>query len=86
MTTAKTQIRTPDGKIVDVTEVDFKIEDDPETRVSLSDGSLLRIKVLVTNVSRLEGVHDVITGDPLYFVQTQPVIRVKADPKLKKLK
>jgi len=81
----KTRIKGPDGKPVDGTELDFKIESDPEIELKLEDGSMLYIKVVVSNVVRIDGIHDPITGDPAYFVQSQPIIRVKADPSLKKL-
>jgi len=82
----KSQIKMPDGTIVNAIDLDFKIESDPETVVKLDDESVLKIRLSVTKVSRLEDLNDPVTGDPVYYVQHQPVIRVNAAPKLKKLK
>lgn len=86
MSAKKGQIKMPDGTIVTAVDLDFKIESDPETVIKLNDESVLKMRLSVTKVSRLEGINDPVTGDPVYYVQHQPVIRVDASPKLKKLK
>jgi hypothetical protein len=81
----KTKIRGPDGKFVDGVELSFNVINNPETIAKLADGSEVRIKVLITKVTRLEGIYDQVTGDPAYFVISQPILNVISNPKLKKL-
>jgi hypothetical protein len=75
-------MRTPDGKTVEVIDLDFDVESERETKIKLEDGSVLSIRTAVMKVSRLKDLHDPVTGDPIYFVQTQPIIRVRPDPRL----
>ena len=49
----------------------------------LADGSALRIKTVVTEVSRILNLHD-LEGNPVYAVKTQNVMVVRANEDLRK--
>jgi hypothetical protein len=49
----------------------------------LDDGTVLRMKLVVTEVVRLEGMYD-LKGDPSYAVQSTNVTAVSAPDELRK--
>jgi hypothetical protein len=65
----------PKGKIVD-----FKPLREDWSDYSLSDGTVLRVKVVISKVTRLQnpdGNFSVSpTGEPIYFFQSQNVVQV----------
>jgi len=65
---------------VEAVNVDFEAKSEPWVMYELSDGSVLKVRTLVTGIMRLEGEHDA-GGNPLYTVSTQVVIRVVSAPK-----
>jgi len=65
---------------VEALNLDFEAKSEPWINYDLSDGTILKIRTLVTGVMRLEGEHDP-AGNPLYNVSTQVVIRVVSSPK-----
>jgi hypothetical protein len=65
---------------VEAANIDFEAKSEPWVTYDLSDGTVLKIRTLVTGVMRLEGEHDP-AGNPLYNVSTQVVIRVVSSPK-----
>ncbi len=48
----------------------------------VDDGTVIRFKAVVTDVVRLEGVYDG-EGQPVYFVNSQNVLRVSAPEELR---
>jgi hypothetical protein len=77
------KVQAPDGTLVEAEEVDFDTESEPWTVVKVKDGSTIRIRLSVMKILRLE-YNEPVTGDPLYIVQSQNMMRVSANPKLKK--
>lgn len=50
----------------------------------VDDGSVIRIKLVVTEVLKLDGQYDPITGDPIYIAKSQNIINVSSPENLKK--
>ena len=50
----------------------------------VDDGSVIRIKLVVTEVLRLEGQYDPATGDPIYIAKSQNIVNVSSPENLKK--
>jgi len=69
------KIRGPDGRYETAERLDFKILSGPETRMELEDGTEIGIIIRVTDVFKLNE-HDEITGDPIYNVLSEPLIRI----------
>src|SRR5256712_13575739 len=65
---------------VEALNLDVEAKSEPWITYALSDGTILKIRTLVTGVMRLGGEHDP-AGNPLYNVSTQIVIRVVNAPK-----
>ena len=65
---------------VEAIAVDFEVKTEPWVRVSLDDGSVLKIRTIVTGVTRLKGEHDP-SGNPMYVVNHNSLIRVISAPK-----
>ncbi len=79
----KQQIMLPDGRMMNATEVDFEVENEPWTVAKCSDGTTIRMKPNITKIFRMEE-HDPINGDPAYFIQSGNIMRVQAPNSLKK--
>ena len=77
------KVQAPDGTLVEAEELDFDTEAEPWTVVKVKDGSTIRLRLSVVKIMRLD-YHEPLTGDPLYIVQSQNMMRVSANPKLKK--
>jgi len=65
----------PSGRLVDLVPTDFEQKGEPWVSVELEDGTLLKMKLVVTGVSRLEGERDSV-GNPAYLVNREIIIRV----------
>lgn len=57
------------------THLDFETEAEPWAIVHVADGTRLRVKIVITSVSRLEGQTDQ-EGHPLYRVTYETFVRV----------
>ena len=64
---------------IDVVDVDFEPEEEHFNRYKLSDGSVIKVKAVVTSIMR---VHEQFSpdGDPIYLVYTSPATRVESTP------
>jgi len=71
------------GTIVEGVEMDFKTIKEDWNEYQLGDGSIIRMKVVVTNIVRLEDKYDNV-GNPIYVVKSSNVLTVSAPEKLKK--
>lgn len=69
------------GKELDVSDVPIKKATEPFADYELEDGSILRVKSVVTSVLRLEGLNNPADGNPIYVVVTMPVVSVVSAPK-----
>jgi hypothetical protein len=68
---------------VEVTEVGFRSAGENFQEYLADDGSVLRVKLVVTNVLRVDGQYDP-QGNPLYLVQSTNVMAVSAPEELKR--
>ena len=62
---------------VEGTQVDFESVAEPWASYKLSDGSMLKVRTIVTAVLRLEGEYDA-AGNPIYTVSSQTIVQVNA--------
>lgn len=68
------------GQMVDGLIVDFEAEKEQWSTYVLHDGSALKVKAVLTEVTRLENVFSP-NGDPVYMVQASQIVHVTpADP------
>jgi len=65
---------------VEAVPVDFDAKMEPWSTISLEDGSVIKLRTVVTGVTRLEGEHDQ-QGHPVYMVNSNTIIRVVSAPK-----
>jgi hypothetical protein len=65
------------GKEIDVVEVGFDPTEEHFNRYKLADGSVIRVKAVVTSVKR---IHDQFgaEGEPIYLVFTSPATHVES--------
>jgi hypothetical protein len=75
------------GREVDVVDVPIKSATEAFVDYELEDGSKLRVKSVLTSALRLEGQNNLADGNPIYIVQTMPVVSVVSAPEnlIKKL-
>lgn len=70
------------GKLVDGVELDFSTKREEWNEYEVSDGSIIRMKLVVTNIIRT-GEFDV-DGNPVYVVKSSNVLGVSAPESLKR--
>ncbi len=83
MPARKKKTRTPDGREIDATVVPFRVGDEPWTEYLLEDGTVLRIRLVTSEVLRLDGEYDA-DGAPQYQAKTQAIVSVSAPDSLMK--
>jgi len=71
------------GLTVDGIEVDFKALREEWNEYEASDGSTVRLKVIVTNIVRLKDKFDSV-GNPIYVVKSSNVLSTSVSEKSKK--
>jgi hypothetical protein len=71
------------GKMVDAEIVDFEADKEQWSTYILHDGSSLKVKAVVTEVARLEGVF-APNGDPVYMVQASQILHINAPDALRR--
>jgi hypothetical protein len=71
------------GQIVDAEIVDFEADKEQWSTYILQDGTSLKVKAVVTEVTRLEGVF-APTGDPVYMIQASQIMHVNAPDSLRR--
>jgi hypothetical protein len=67
----------------DATIIDFEVEKESFSTYILHDGTSLKIKPVLVEVFRIEGVWQA-NGDPVYGVQAQQILAVNAPDSLRK--
>jgi hypothetical protein len=67
---------------VEAEQVDFEARAEPWAAYELSDGTVLKVRTILTNVMRIEGEYDQ-SGNPVYVVSSQNVIQANAPKKLR---
>jgi hypothetical protein len=71
------------GKDVEATEVSFQPSREPWSEYLLDDGSVVKLKSVVTEVVRLDDQYDQV-GDPIYVVKSTQIVAVSANDKLRR--
>jgi hypothetical protein len=71
------------GRMVDAEVVDFEADKEQWSTYILHDGTALKVKAVVTEVARLEGVYDQ-KGDPVYLIQASQIMHVNAPDNLRR--
>ncbi len=71
------------GREVDGESVEFTTQGEQWTVYNLADGSLMRVKLVMMDVARLDDEFNQ-NGDPIYMFSAQQVIAVTANPSLRK--
>lgn len=73
------KLSLPDGRTVDVESVKITNHDDPPTFIDLEDGSRIRLRIDVLEVSRIHGMWDA-EGNPAYHVRSANTMAVLDAP------
>lgn len=81
----KIKIKLPDGREVDATPIDINQANEQWNNYILDDGSTLRVKLVITKVSRLDNEYDV-EGNSVYLFQSTNVVSVNCPENLKQRK
>ena len=80
--TRKRTVETPDGP-KQATEVGFRTAGEHWNEYLLDDGSVLRLKLVVTSVVRIEDTYD-NDGNPVYMAQSTNVLGVSSPDELRR--
>jgi hypothetical protein len=73
------KVPLPNGQLGDGAEVPVEQTTERWTDVTLEDGTVLRVKTIVMNATRLAGHWDA-EGNPMYFIKSAPVVMVVSSP------
>ena len=71
------------GKLHDATLIPVTSSQEPWNEYILDDGSLLRLKTVVTEIYRIDGLYNA-EGDPLYHIKSKGIASAIAPEELKK--
>ena len=77
------KIKLPDGREVEGTILTFRTTSEDFNEYLLDDGTVAKLKVVVTEVVRLDGEYGP-DGNPLYFVASANVLAISAPDNLRK--
>jgi hypothetical protein len=76
----KTKVISPlTGKEADAVIIDIEESTERWSEIVLSDGARLRLKQVIIEVARIEGQFDA-NGNPLYLVQSAPIMAIGSIP------
>ncbi len=78
----KRKYRTPDGQEFEGTAMPFRAGAEHWNEYLLDDGTVVRVKLVATEVVRLDGQYDPM-GNPAYVVFSTNVTHVSAPEELK---
>jgi hypothetical protein len=78
----KRKVTGPDGQLHDAVELGFRVSGEHWNEYLTDDGTVLRLKPVVTQILRLEGLYD-HNGDPVYSVNATNVLAVSAPEELR---
>jgi hypothetical protein len=70
------QIRGSQGQMVNAEQLDFQIVNEGFSVYKLSDGKILKIRVVLAEVYRLDE-KDEVTGRAGYFIKSMPVVSIE---------
>jgi len=71
------------GREVDATEVEFQTRKEDWNEYQLMDGSVIKMKLVVSTIFRVDGMYD-NEGNPVYQINSTDVSFVKSPDALKK--
>jgi hypothetical protein len=71
------------GRTVDVEIIEFEADKEQWSTYLLHDGTSLKVKAVVTEVARVEGMYDQ-KGDPVYMIQASQIMHVNAPESLRR--
>lgn len=77
------KIPTPDGRVVEGIIVDINSSQENWNQYLLSDGTVIKLKLVATEVVKIEGEYDP-EGNPSYVIKSTNVTSVIAPETLKK--
>src|SRR5439155_25527777 len=67
---------------VEAEQVDFEAKAEPWSSYELTDGPILKVRVILTGVLRIEGEYDQ-SGNPIYVVSSQNVVQANPPKKIR---
>ena len=73
----KRHVQGPDGAMHDATEVGFRSAGEHWNEYLLDDGTVARLKLVVTGVLRIDGMRDQ-KGQPAYVIESTNVVAISA--------
>ena len=76
---AEMQVAITPEDIADAENLQIKEENEFWNTYKLSDGSIMKVKIVITNVKRLKKYQP--DGSPVYLIQSQNVLRMDSIPK-----
>jgi hypothetical protein len=71
------------GQIVDAESVEFEADKEQWSTYVLHDGTALKVKAVLTEVMRLNGIFSP-NGDPVYMIQASQVVHINAPDTLRR--
>lgn len=71
------------GTMVEGTEIGFRPSGEHWNEYLLDDGTVVRIKLVLTGVVRIDGMYDA-EGEPVYFANSTNVMGVSAPDELRR--
>jgi hypothetical protein len=77
-------MRITQKDIAEGTEIDFEEQEERWNTYKLSDGTTLKVKLILNGVKRLNKYRD--DGEPIYLINSQNVVRTVKVPQELKLK
>lgn len=79
----KKKVRLPTGQEVEGTVMPFQVGGEHFNEYVVEDGTILRVKLVATEVLRIDGAYDV-EGNPIYLVASTNVTAVSSPESLRK--
>lgn len=79
----KKKLKLPNGQEVDATVMSFQAGGEHWNEYLVDDGTVIRVKVVATEVVRLDGQYDA-QDNPIYLLQSTNVMAVSSPDKLKR--
>jgi hypothetical protein len=74
--------RLPDGREIDVIEMPFQTGAEHWNEYVVNDGTVIRLKTVVTDVLKVEGQFDA-SGNPAYYLKSSQVVSVSPSDRAK---
>jgi hypothetical protein len=78
------QIALPDGRVVPAVEMKFEQKSEPWITLEVEDGTEIRVRLEVIKVFRMVNVFDPVTGEPVYFFNSNNSVRVHSPVGIRK--